>query len=185
MLPGRRPLASSELTRGSTVVPILKPGTLEFISHNAEQTIRLGQRLGEMLRPGDILCLYGALGAGKTAFARGVGRGWGAIPGVTSPTFVLVHEHTRQADDLRLIHVDAYRLAGPEDALTFGLDELLADRHPVLIEWPERVAELLPAERLNITFNFLDSERRQIFFEALGKSYEDLLEAFRRRTFGA
>ncbi len=166
-------------------MPILKPGTLEFISHSAEQTIRLGHRLGELLRPGDILCLYGALGAGKTAFARGIGRGWGAIPAVTSPTFVLVHEHTRQADDLRLIHVDAYRLAEPEDALSFGLDELLVDRHPVLIEWPERVADLLPAERLNITFSFLDAERRQIFFEALGSTYEELLELLRRRAFGA
>ncbi len=168
-----------------TAVPILKPGTLEFISHNAEQTVRLGHRLGELLRPGDILCLYGVLGTGKTAFARGVGRGWGAIPPVTSPTFTLVHEHTRQADDLRLLHVDAYRLSGAEDALSFGLDELLGDRHPVMIEWPERVADLLPAERLNITFSFLDAGRRQVFFEALGATYVELLDVFRHRTFGA
>ncbi len=166
-------------------MPILKPGTLEFISLNVEQTARLGSRLGEILRPGDIICLSGGLGAGKTAFARGVGKGWGAVPPVTSPTFTLVHEHTRQADSGRLFHVDSYRVAGIEDALSFGLDELLLDRHPVLLEWPERVAPLLPEERLDILFRFEDSERRHIQFEARGERYNELLETFRRRAFGA
>jgi tRNA threonylcarbamoyladenosine biosynthesis protein TsaE len=165
-------------------VPILKPGTLDFISHSAEQTARLGFRLGEILRPGDVICLSGSLGAGKTAFARGLGKGWGAIPDVTSPTFTLVHEHTRQADGLRLYHVDAYRLAGPEDALSFGLEEMLLDENPLLLEWPERIGEMLPPERLNISFEFQDTERRQVLIEAAGNGYVDLLELYRRRTFG-
>jgi tRNA threonylcarbamoyladenosine biosynthesis protein TsaE len=165
-------------------VPILKPGTLEFVSHGAEQTARLGFRLGELLRPGDVICLTGPLGAGKTAFARGLGQGWGAIPPVTSPTFVLVHEHTRAADGLRLYHVDGYRLGRPDDGLSFGLDELLADDNPLLLEWPERVDGLLPAERLWITFIFQEGDRRLIHFEAGGRSYEDLLDQYRKRTFG-
>ncbi len=165
-------------------MPILRPGTLEFISHSAEQTVRLGYRLGESLRPGDVICLYGELGAGKTTFARGLGKGWGAVPAVTSPTFTLVHEHTRAADDLRLYHVDAYRLAGAPDGLSFGLDELLLDNNPLLLEWPERVADLRPAERLDIFFAFHDDERRHITLEAQGATYVELLEAFRRRTIG-
>ncbi len=165
-------------------MPILKPGTLEFVSRSADQTVRLGYRLGELIRPGDVICLSGVLGAGKTAFARGLGQGWGAIPPVTSPTFTLVHEHTRQADDLRLYHVDSYRLAGPDDGLTFGLEELFLDENPLLIEWPERVAGLLPAARLWITFYFDEGDRRLITFEAVGNAYIDLLEEYRRRTFG-
>lgn len=165
-------------------MPILRPGTLEFISHSAEQTARLGFRLGELLRPGDVICLYGDLGAGKTAFARGLGKGWGALPAVTSPTFTLVHEHTRAADALRLYHVDAYRLSGEHDGLSFGLDELLLDDNPLLLEWPERVSALLPAARLDIHLDFQSHERRQITLQAQGDSYIELLEAFRRRTFG-
>lgn len=165
-------------------MPILKPGTLEFVSHSTEQTVRIGYRLGEILRAGDVICLYGDLGAGKTAFSRGLGKGWGAVPAVTSPTFTLVHEHTRTADALRLYHVDAYRLAGPDDGLSFGLDELLADNNPLLLEWPERVGELLPADRMDVTFLFQSNERRQIIFEAQGDTYVNLLEDFRRRTFG-
>jgi tRNA threonylcarbamoyladenosine biosynthesis protein TsaE len=165
-------------------LPILKPGTLEFVSRGADQTTRLGHRLGELVRPGDVICLSGPLGAGKTAFARGLGQGWGAVPSVTSPTFTLVHEHTRQADGLRLYHVDSYRLSGPDDALTFGLDELFLDENPLLIEWPERVAGILPAARLWIAFHFDEGDRRLITFEAAGESYIDLLEEYRRRTFG-
>ncbi len=165
-------------------VPILKPGTLEFVSRSAAQTARLGHRLGEMLRPGDVICLSGGLGAGKTVFARGLGQGWGAIPPVTSPSFTLVHDHTRQADSRRLYHVDAYRVSGVADALTFGLDELLLDDNPLMLEWPERVAALLPDERLWITFLFQDGDRRHILFEASGERYLELLEEYRRRTFG-
>jgi len=166
-------------------VPILKPGTLEFVSHSAEQTARLGYRLGEVIRPGDVICLSGSLGAGKTVFTRGLGLGWGAIPAVTSPTFTLVHEHTRQADALRLYHVDGYRLSGVADAYSFGLDELLLDENPLLLEWPERVEEILPAARLWVTFTFQENDRRQVYFEAAGDCYLELLEAYRKRTFGA
>ena len=165
-------------------MPILKPGTLEFISHSPQQTLRLGYRLGELLRPGDVICLSGSLGAGKTVFARGVGQGWGAAQPVTSPTFVLVHEHTRHADAMRLYHVDGYRLSGAADALSFGLDEMLDDSHPLLIEWPERVGDLLPAERLWINLLFLEENRRQITFEGNGEDYETLLETYRKRAFG-
>lgn len=163
---------------------ILQPGTLEFVSHSVEQTARLGYRLGEILPSGAVVCLSGSLGAGKTAFARGLGQGWGAVPPLTSPTFTLVHEHTRPQDDLRLYHVDAYRLSGTLDALSFGLDEMLLDLNPLLLEWPERVDDMLPEDRVSVAFEFDAGDRRMVIFEGHGQRYENLLEDFRKRTFG-
>ncbi|MCS7071697.1 MAG: tRNA (adenosine(37)-N6)-threonylcarbamoyltransferase complex ATPase subunit type 1 TsaE, partial [Anaerolinea sp.] len=101
-------------------MPILKEGELDIISSSPEQTQRLGMRLGTLLRPGDLVCLSGDLGAGKTIFAAGIGLGWGAIPPLTSPTFNLVHIHTRRQDAQRLYHLDCYRLHGPEDIDSIG-----------------------------------------------------------------
>ena len=94
---------------------ILDERTLDFTSNGVEQTVRLGVRLGGMLEPGDTLCLSGDLGAGKTAFARGIGRGWGTAVRVTSPTFTLVNQYPRY-DNLILDHIDCYRLESSEDA---------------------------------------------------------------------
>ncbi|HEX6386596.1 MAG TPA: tRNA (adenosine(37)-N6)-threonylcarbamoyltransferase complex ATPase subunit type 1 TsaE, partial [Anaerolineae bacterium] len=77
---------------------ILDKWTLDFVSNSVEQTVRLGVRLGELLQGRDLLCLSGELGVGKTALARGVGRGWGTALRVTSPTFVLVNEYPRVSD---------------------------------------------------------------------------------------
>src|SRR5258706_9835 len=94
-------------------VPILKEGQLDISSHSAEQTQRLGARLGSLLQVGDIICLSGDMGAGKTVFSAGIGRGWGAKTPLTSPTFNLVHDHTRDADSQHLYHLDCYRLERP------------------------------------------------------------------------
>ena len=164
-------------------MPILKSRTLEFVSHSAQQTARLGFRLGKCRAP-LTWCVYRAAGGGKTAFARGVGQGWAAIPAVTSPTSVLVHEHTRARMACacttwtataerggRCPHLRAGRAAG-----------LL--QPSLLIEWPERTNDLLPAERLWITFVFQEDDRRLIRFEASGERYEDLADQYRKRTFG-
>ncbi|NLX11994.1 MAG: tRNA (adenosine(37)-N6)-threonylcarbamoyltransferase complex ATPase subunit type 1 TsaE, partial [Chloroflexi bacterium] len=95
---------------------------MQLTSHSVEQTLHLGRALGELLRPGDLICLAGDLGAGKTALTRGIGAGWGAREAVTSPTFTLIHEHRRPQDDQVLYHVDCYRLHGAEDAWNIGLD---------------------------------------------------------------
>src|SRR5687768_10234172 len=93
-------------------VPILDPHTLDFLSHGPEQTQRYGVRLGELLAPGDLVCLAGQLGAGKTNLANGIGRGFGIDEPLTSPTFTLVNEYRRPGDGRTLVHVDAYRLSG-------------------------------------------------------------------------
>jgi len=160
-------------------VPILKEGELDIISYSAEQTQRLGVRLGGLLQAGDVICLAGDMGAGKTVFSVGIGRGWGALMPLTSPTFNLVHVHTRAADNQQLYHLDCYRLTGPADADAIGLEEILAGRGPVVLEWPEQIAATLPKECLWIDLRVLEPTRRNLIFDARGKRYEALLNQFR------
>lgn len=165
-------------------MPILREGQLDIISHSAEQTRRLGSRLGTLLQAGDVICLSGDMGAGKTVFAAGIGKGWGAQDAITSPTFNLVHEHTRGADTQRLYHLDCYRLKSPDDAESIGLDEILNGRGPVILEWPEHIESALPKQRLWIELRILEPTRRNFIFEGSGERYEKLLNQFRELTFG-
>jgi tRNA threonylcarbamoyladenosine biosynthesis protein TsaE len=164
-------------------MPILDQRALDFWSHSAEQTVRFGARLGELLRSGDVLALSGSLGAGKTTFISGLARGWGYAGQVTSPTFVLVNDYARP-DGQHLWHLDAYRLEHGADALALGLDDLLASDGVVVVEWPERIAAALPAERLALSLRWADPTRRGLKFEAFGPRYEALLDEFRHAAFG-
>jgi tRNA threonylcarbamoyladenosine biosynthesis protein TsaE len=177
------PQELNECERGAGV-PILREGELDIISYSAEQTLRLGTRLGSLLKPGDLICLSGDMGAGKTVFSIGIGRGWGAAAALTSPTFNIVHEHRRSSDDQRLYHIDCYRLHGPGDAESIGLDELLGGDGALVIEWPEHIAALLPPERLWIDLRILEPTRRNFTFAATGRRYEDLIAQFRGLSFG-
>lgn len=165
-------------------MPILRDGELDIISHSVEQTRRLGTRLGSLLRAGDIICLSGDMGAGKTAFAAGVGKGWGAKTPLTSPTFNLIHEHIREKDSQRLFHLDCYRLENVLDAENIGLDDVLNGRGPVIFEWPEHIESILPKERLWVELRILEPTRRNFIFNAVGKRYEELVKQFRESTFG-
>jgi len=164
-------------------MPILDERSLDFVSHSPEQTRRLGVRLGELLKPGDLILLDGDLGAGKTTFAQGIARGWGSLDPVTSPTFVLINEY-RRADEARLSHFDAFRLEGPEEAVALGLQEMMEDGGPVMIEWPDRVQSMLPAEALWVRLRWVDDSRRALQLEARGARSETLLRAFRKAAFG-
>src|SRR5512132_3904306 len=117
-------------------MPILDEHTMDFFSRSPDHTRRLGMRLGRALQAGDVICLQGDLGAGKTTFVQGIARGWGSRDSVSSPTFVLVNMY-RRGDETRLFHMDAYRLASPSEAEELDLDSMLA-QGPRLIEWPER-----------------------------------------------
>ena len=108
---------------------------LASVSASEQETANAGARLGETLRGGEVLLLYGDLGAGKTAFVRGLARGLGGSPDeVSSPTFTLVQEYRGR---LTLYHVDLYRLK-PEEIDDLGLDELVAPDSVVAIEWADR-----------------------------------------------
>jgi tRNA threonylcarbamoyladenosine biosynthesis protein TsaE len=163
---------------------ILDENTLDFISNSLEQTVRLGVRLGELLVPGDMICLSGELGAGKTALARGIGRGWGASRRVTSPTFTLIHEYPRLPDGVILYHVDCYRLQTAAEVSTVGLEEILDDEGPVMIEWPERIEAMLPAERLWLALRYVSETRRGLRLSAQGERPLALLKQFKQKAFG-
>ena len=165
-------------------MPILDERSQEFLSHSPEQTERLGVRLGELAQPGDLFCLSGDLGAGKTTFAKGIARGWGALDRVTSPSFVLINEY-RRADSHRLYHFDAFRVANNQEAAALGLDELFNGTGPVMIEWPERVSDVIPSEGLWISLAWVDDVRRDLRFEARGLHYERQLRKFSKVAFGA
>lgn len=159
---------------------------LDLISENAAQTADYGAQLGALLRVGDLVCLSGDLGAGKTAFTSGIGRGWGAREMVSSPTFVFSHEHRRTQDQTKLVHIDCYRLNSVDDAESIGIEDMLSGEYVAVIEWPERIMPLLPAERLWIEIligvNDLDENdaysRRLLRFTASGSRAETLLSNF-------
>ncbi|HET7702865.1 MAG TPA: tRNA (adenosine(37)-N6)-threonylcarbamoyltransferase complex ATPase subunit type 1 TsaE [Candidatus Limnocylindrales bacterium] len=132
-------------------------------SASAAETIALGERLGRIAAPGDLLCLWGDLGAGKTQLAKGIARGLGVADTVTSPTFILMNEY---AGRLPLFHVDLYRLADAGDALAGGVvDDRQADGLTV-VEWPERMGDVLPAGRLDVRIAGSGEEVRVIEISA-------------------
>ncbi|MBN1678687.1 MAG: tRNA (adenosine(37)-N6)-threonylcarbamoyltransferase complex ATPase subunit type 1 TsaE [Anaerolineae bacterium] len=147
----------------------------EIVSYNVKQTETIGSCLGSLLEAGDIICLEGNLGAGKTALTRGIAAGWGAREPVTSPTFTLVHEHQRDADTQTLFHIDCYRLHSAADAWHIGLDDLFYGEGPVVIEWPRHIEDIIPAERLWITFTIEDGTQRHLTINAAGQRYNTLL----------
>ena len=155
---------------------------MDFFSRSPEQTRRVGRRLGDALQMGDVICLQGELGAGKTTFVQGIAQGWGSLDSVSSPTFILVNEYQR-ADHSQLFHMDAYRLDSTLEAEELDLDSMMADG-ALIIEWPERMDGLVPAERLWVRLEHVDEEEREMKFKASGRRYDELLELIRHGVFG-
>jgi tRNA threonylcarbamoyladenosine biosynthesis protein TsaE len=137
------------------------------LTHSEEETATLARRLAPTLQPGDVLLLSGNLGAGKTAFVRGLAAGLGIDPqDVSSPTFTLVHEY--RGGRLTLYHVDLYRLerAATED---LGLDELGARDGVLAIEWPDRLTHSLPAAK-RLHLEIVDDQTRRITISVIQNS---------------
>ena len=155
---------------------------MDFFSRSPEQTRRVGSRLGSVLKVGDVICLQGELGAGKTTFVQGIAQGWDSLDSVSSPTFILVNMY-RRSDQSQLFHMDAYRLESTTEAEELDLDSMLA-QGALLIEWPERMNGLIPNERLWVNLEHIDEEEREMKFKATGKRYDELLEVIRHGTFG-
>jgi tRNA threonylcarbamoyladenosine biosynthesis protein TsaE len=163
-------------------MPILDSHTIEFFSRSPEQTCRVGMRIGAEIKAGDIICLQGDLGAGKTTFTQGLAQGWGSQDSVSSPTFIIVNMY-RRANGAKLFHLDAYRLDSVPEAEELDLDSMLAEG-ALIIEWPERIGGLIPKERMWVTLDHIEGEHRQMRFNAHGKRYDDLLEFMRQSMFG-
>ena len=163
-------------------MPILDAHAFEFFSRSPDQTRRLGMRLGAALRPGDLVCLQGELGAGKTTLVQGIAQGWGALDAVSSPTFVLINSY-RRADSGQLFHFDAYRVESLGEAEELDMDALIS-QGSLVIEWAERIESVLPAERLWVWLEYESEEHRTMRFSARGRRYESLLDALRQAVYG-
>jgi tRNA threonylcarbamoyladenosine biosynthesis protein TsaE len=163
-------------------MPILDANSLEVFSRSPEQTRRVGMRLGGLLGTGDVVCLQGELGAGKTTLVQGLAQGWGSLDDVSSPTYVLVNIY-RRPDLNQLFHLDAYRLETISEAEELDLDDMLI-QGPVVIEWPDRLKPILPDERLWIQLTYQDEEHRFMVVSAHGDRYLHLLTELRQLVFG-
>ncbi|MEO8207432.1 MAG: tRNA (adenosine(37)-N6)-threonylcarbamoyltransferase complex ATPase subunit type 1 TsaE [Chloroflexota bacterium] len=125
-------------------------------------TYRLAFELASVAMPGDLICLWGDLGAGKTVFAKGFGAGLEVVETISSPTFVLMAEYVGR---IALFHLDLYRLAGAEDALAGGLIDDRQISGVTLVEWPDRLGAALPADRLDIRIEGAGDDPRKIILE--------------------
>ncbi|TRZ95450.1 tRNA (adenosine(37)-N6)-threonylcarbamoyltransferase complex ATPase subunit type 1 TsaE [bacterium] len=147
---------------------------MKLISISAEKTISLGRSIAKRLNQGDIICLFGELGSGKTVFAKGVACGL-KIPQqqVISPTFVLIRQYNQGR--LPLYHFDLYRLELPKDILVLGYEEYFYGQGVSIIEWPERLEQLIPKEYLRIDLKIISFNKRLFRFSCQGKRYKELL----------
>jgi tRNA threonylcarbamoyladenosine biosynthesis protein TsaE len=137
------------------------------------------------LQPGDIICLEGDLGTGKTCFVQGIGQALGIQEPITSPTFTLIGEYRGTNRDVPLFHVDVYRLITSTELDELGLWEYLHDEGVCAIEWADRIRDYLPGETLWITLrHYLDENQRGLMLQGHGERYEALLREFKRSAFG-
>ena len=129
-------------------------------TNSLEETLQFGARLGCELQRGDVVALFGDLGAGKTALVKGIARGLGITQEVTSPTFTLVHEYT--GGRLPLFHIDLYRLENLEQALAIGIEDYLNGPGVAAVEWSEKIDSLLPVTAIRIRITASDNSVRHI-----------------------
>ena len=137
---------------------------IEIISVSAEQTWEIARFIGGKLREGDILALSGELGSGKTCFTGGLARGLGVSEKyqITSPTFTLINEYPARC---KLYHFDVYRLNGYSEFEDLGYEEYFCGDGIVVIEWAEKIVQILPADTFFISFEYLDENRRRIIIK--------------------
>ena len=130
------------------------------ITEGPEETVRLGEELAHMLRPGDVVALVGELGSGKTTLVKGIAQGLFVKEPVISPSFLLARSYRGR---MPLHHLDAYRVNSPEELVEVGLLELLPPEEGVtVVEWADRVEELIPPGSLWIHLEHLDGDRRRL-----------------------
>lgn len=176
--------------------------TLDIISNSSSLTLRLGMRLGELLSGGELILLNGQLGSGKTTFTQGLAKGLQITDVISSPTFTLLKEYssqslsvyegtnktkivTMQSDRIqsvlhRLYHFDLYRLDEPDEIVDLGFEDYFYNPGSgvCVVEWADKADVLWPAERLSISLNALDEEKRSLLFVATGARYCELLQQF-------
>lgn len=145
----------------------------EFQSKTSEETVGLGERLAGLFQGGEIICLFGDLGSGKTTFTKGIARGLKIKEtAVNSPTFVLMNAYK---GTLALYHFDLYRVEKANDVLGLGYEEFLYGEGVSVVEWAEKLGALFPAKCLEVHFKLVNENERAITFVARGERAEDLI----------
>jgi tRNA threonylcarbamoyladenosine biosynthesis protein TsaE len=159
-----------------------KKRNISLTTASADETVKLGRILSEKLRSGDVLALSGELGAGKTCLTQGIARGLGVSDSyaVTSPTFTLVNEYPgRQV----LYHLDVYRLSGSRDLEEMGYEEYFYGKGITIIEWAEKISDILPDETITLIIKFLDENMRRIEISSQEDRLEEISAALREGGF--
>jgi tRNA threonylcarbamoyladenosine biosynthesis protein TsaE len=132
----------------------------EFITENFSETQRLGEMLAEEIKDGRIICLSGELGSGKTTFTQGLLKGLKVKGPYTSPTFVIMKKYSEN-----VYHIDAYRVKS-DDVINLGWGEIINQKNSVIIiEWADRVEDIIPPDAIWIEFQWLDKNKRKIIFK--------------------
>lgn len=151
----------------------------EVVSESESSTEALGEALGRMLQPGDVVGLVGELGAGKTALVRGIARGAGVPEGcpVNSPTFTIMNLY--DAPGVGLCHLDLYRLSTMDEWEGVGVPELLTGGRALLVEWADRFPDSLPHETLWVEFLLGSGDQRVIRCRASGEEAQELLDQWK------
>jgi len=146
-----------------------------ILSHSEEETIKLGETLSKSLRPGDIVCLFGNLGSGKTTFVKGVAKGLKIDPDkVNSPTFVLLNIYDGTPP---LYHFDLYRIEQDSDIAAIGCEEFMYGDGVSIIEWAEHLKENTPKNYLSVRLTHKHNDDRQITLSGKGQRYQELIKA--------
>jgi tRNA threonylcarbamoyladenosine biosynthesis protein TsaE len=136
-----------------------------LITNSPEETFLLAESIGRETPAGYVITLKGELGTGKTIFAKGIANGMGIIDDVTSPTFSLMEIHDGEPP---LFHFDLYRIEDISEFRNLGFEEYWGNRGVSVIEWPEKVLDLLPYKRTDILIEYIDENRRRITVEYTG-----------------
>lgn len=134
-----------------------------FVTNSLKETQKLGYDFAKVLEKGDIICLYGDLGSGKTTFVQGLAKGLGVKRRIISPTFIIVRSYKLGTNSF--YHIDLYRTENEKDINKLGLEEIVNDpQNIVAIEWAEKLGNLMPAKRIDIRFSFEKENTRKITF---------------------
>lgn len=145
----------------------------EIKTYSAGETVDAGVKLGKILKPGDVVCLNGDLGTGKTAFTKGIAAALGIEGHITSPTFTIVNEYNA---DIPLYHFDVYRIADPDEMFEVGFEEYLYGSGIVVIEWADIIEDILPGERISVHIRKdlgTGTDARVIDIDFIGEKYKD------------
>ena len=133
---------------------------MTFVSHSPDDTIAFAEKVGSILKGGDIIAYKGGMGAGKTTFTRGLCKGLGLPDEVTSPTFALVNEY--RGDEITLYHFDMYRISGEGDLETTGFYDYISPESVIAVEWSENIEDCLPKHIITIEIETTDENERKI-----------------------